>query len=65
MPGKLDLLQGTLEVLMLKAVSLGFSALIRVFRSSIARPTGLRFNQHLAVLAARLWAKMDSLSPFL
>jgi len=35
-----------------------------VFRSSIARPTDtpvLRFDQHLAMLTARLGAKMDSL----
>jgi hypothetical protein len=39
-----------------------------VFRSPIARPTDtpdLRFDQHLAILTARLGAKMDSLSPFL
>jgi hypothetical protein len=37
---------------------------LSVFRSSIARPTDtpdLRFDQHLAMLTARLEAKMDSL----
>ena len=41
---------------------------ISVFRSSIARAHRypyLRFNQHLTMLATRLGAKMDSLSPFL
>jgi hypothetical protein len=43
-----------------------FSAPISVFRSSITqahRYPYLRFNQHLTMRAARLGAKMDSLSP--
>jgi hypothetical protein len=42
--------------------------LISTFRSSMAWPTGtpcLRFDLHLTMLAARLGAKMESLSPFL
>src|ERR1700680_1573769 len=52
---------GRFAFLRLRTESAPFSS---VFRSSIARPTDtpdLRFDQHLAMLTARLGAKMDSL----